>query len=241
MGVEYNPSIVTDGLLLCLDAGNAKSYSGSGTVWTDLSGRGNNGTLFDGPTFSDTDGRGSMVFDGLNDRVHVASPSDRFAWTPSGSGNNSLSIDMWVKSDDTDGGRFISKPWNGNGEYNYGIVHNGFVNQTGNQSHTLSFASLTTGTWQHICAVITPTQKIVYRNGVLNASENHSTTNNTPTNGNGNIALCIMSLYPYGAGWSGATTFSIPKNLSSVKVYSAALTASQAAQNFNALRGRFGI
>ena len=45
MGIAYNPRIVTDGLVLALDAGNTKSYPGSGTTWTDLSGQGNNGTL----------------------------------------------------------------------------------------------------------------------------------------------------------------------------------------------------
>jgi hypothetical protein len=45
MAISYNPRIVTDGLVLALDAGNPKSYPGSGTTWTDLSGNGNNGTL----------------------------------------------------------------------------------------------------------------------------------------------------------------------------------------------------
>ena len=45
MGVAYNSSIVTNGLVLCLDAGNRKSYPGSGTTWTDLSGNGRNATL----------------------------------------------------------------------------------------------------------------------------------------------------------------------------------------------------
>ena len=45
MGVAYNSRIVTDGLVLALDAGNTKSYPGSGTTWTDLSGNGRNGTL----------------------------------------------------------------------------------------------------------------------------------------------------------------------------------------------------
>jgi hypothetical protein len=41
MGIAYNPRTITDGLVLCLDAANPKSYPGSGTTWTDLSGRGN--------------------------------------------------------------------------------------------------------------------------------------------------------------------------------------------------------
>ena len=68
MGVAYNSKIVTDGLVLCLDAGNSKSYPGTGTTWTDLSGRGNTGTLTNGPTYSSANG-GSIVFDGSNDFV----------------------------------------------------------------------------------------------------------------------------------------------------------------------------
>jgi hypothetical protein len=40
MGIAYNPRTITDGLVLCLDAANSKSYPGSGTTWTDLSGNG---------------------------------------------------------------------------------------------------------------------------------------------------------------------------------------------------------
>ena len=52
MTVAYNPRIVTDGLVLALDAGNIKSYPGNGVTLTDLSGKGNNGTLINGPTYS---------------------------------------------------------------------------------------------------------------------------------------------------------------------------------------------
>ena len=62
------PNIVEDGLVLALDAGNTKSYPGSGTTWTDLSGKGNNGTLTNGPTFDSGNG-GAIFFDGGNDYV----------------------------------------------------------------------------------------------------------------------------------------------------------------------------
>ena len=68
MGVAYNPNIVTDGLVLCLDAANKRSYPGTGTTWTDRSANGNNGTLTNGPTFDSANG-GSIVFDGTNDYV----------------------------------------------------------------------------------------------------------------------------------------------------------------------------
>tara|TARA_R110002020_G_scaffold10873_7_gene41315 strand:+ start:909 stop:1544 length:636 start_codon:yes stop_codon:yes gene_type:complete len=74
MAVGYNPRAVTDGLVLALDAGNAKSYPGSGTTWSDLSGNSNNGTLTNGPTFSSADG-GYFTFDGTNDYVQFTSTS----------------------------------------------------------------------------------------------------------------------------------------------------------------------
>jgi len=64
---ELDP-VVTTGLQLYLDAGNASSYPGSGTTWTDLTVNGRNGTLTNGPTYSGTNG-GSIVFDGTNDFV----------------------------------------------------------------------------------------------------------------------------------------------------------------------------
>ena len=67
MAVGYNPKVVPDGLVLALDAGNTKSYPGSGTTWTDTVG-GNNGTLTNGPTYSSNNG-GYLDFDGTNDHV----------------------------------------------------------------------------------------------------------------------------------------------------------------------------
>ena len=74
MALSHSPSIITDSLILCLDAANTKSYPGSGTVWTDLSGNGNNVTLTNGPTYSSVDGR-SIVFDGTNDYADFFAPN----------------------------------------------------------------------------------------------------------------------------------------------------------------------
>ena len=52
MGVQYNPGIVTEGLVLSVDAADKTSYPGSGTTWTDLSGNGNDGTFAGDPTFN---------------------------------------------------------------------------------------------------------------------------------------------------------------------------------------------
>jgi hypothetical protein len=68
--VDSGQKIVTSGLILHLDAGQLRSYSGSGTTWRDISGNGSNGTLTNGPTFDSGNG-GSIVFDGSNDYVSI--------------------------------------------------------------------------------------------------------------------------------------------------------------------------
>jgi hypothetical protein len=72
MGIAYNSRVVVEGLVLALDAGNLKSYPGTGTTWTDLSGNGNNGTLtnMDGGNLNSANG-GSFTFDGSNEYTQL--------------------------------------------------------------------------------------------------------------------------------------------------------------------------
>jgi hypothetical protein len=70
MAYQNGPKIITDGLVLCLDTGNPKSYPGSGTIWTDLSRNNRDGTLTNGPTYNSSNG-GNITFDGTNDQVIV--------------------------------------------------------------------------------------------------------------------------------------------------------------------------
>jgi hypothetical protein len=58
--------IVTNGLVLALDAADKNSYPGSGTTWRDMSGNNSNSTLTNSPTFNSANG-GSIVFDGVDD------------------------------------------------------------------------------------------------------------------------------------------------------------------------------
>ena len=94
---RYFPEeIVSDGLLLNLDATNSSSV-GVGTTWTDLSGNGNNGTLFNGSYHSDGPllDAGFVSFDGTNDYVSVASTTD-FAF-----GTGDFTVEAWVRRDGT--------------------------------------------------------------------------------------------------------------------------------------------
>ena len=93
MAVGYNPRIVTDGLVLALDAANTKSYGGSGTTWTDLSSSGNNGTI-SGATYNSGNG-GYFDFNGINDSVETS--SDMF------NPNANFTFSSWVNADTTTG------------------------------------------------------------------------------------------------------------------------------------------
>ena len=79
MATYYSPKIVTDGLVLALDAANRKSYNSGSTTWYDLSGNNNNGTLYNGPTFNSANS-GSIVFDGVDDysTSFISSPGSNF-------------------------------------------------------------------------------------------------------------------------------------------------------------------
>jgi len=91
MGLGHNPSITTDGLILYLDAANARSYPGSGTTWFDLSGFGNNHTLANSPTFSS----GAFTFNGSNQGFNKASAM---------SGTGALNtVQIWMSTSDTKG------------------------------------------------------------------------------------------------------------------------------------------
>jgi hypothetical protein len=240
MATFYNARLVTTGLVFAFDAGNNKSYTSGSSTWVDLTGNANNGSLVDGTSYATS---GSLVFDGTANRVHVTSPNNLLTWTPSGVGNNNISIETWVKTTDTSG-NIISKPWNGNGEYNYRFGSNTLILAVSASSNSIGFTSVATGTWQHICVIITPTQFAVYRNGTLNAGfTNHGLTANIPafSNENNNIALCIMSLYPYGSGWAGSTGFSIQGEMSILRFYNRVLSANEVLENYNATRSRFGV
>lgn len=219
-----------------MDPANTKSYPGTGTTVLDLSGNSYSGTLRNGVTFA----ANAFGFDGMDDHIIWSSPSSRWSWTPSGSGLNTMTIDIWVKT--TDGsGIVVSKPWNGNGEYNYWIHSgNAWYVSSGGAGYTQGFSSYLTGLWENITCIVTPTQVATYRNGSLSANfANHLLTGNTPTYGNSNLELTCMTMYPYGS------TFDIPShavvgNVGLFRVYNRVLSATEVLQNYSAARGRFG-
>ena len=225
MGIAYNSRVVVDGLVLCLDAANTKSYPGSGTTWTDLSGRGNTGTLTNGPTYSSTNG-GSLSFDGVDDKV-VISSSSSFAF---GTGN--LTVTGWGYVTSHINYRILASTRPGNGGYanawHIGTDANGTILLYSN-AFNLQSASNAVPVNQWFYWTFTRDTGIgkLFVNTIVVASG--SVTNDYTLTQIGIGDFPITGAEP----WSG--------RISNTSIYNRALSAAEIQQNYNALRGRFGI
>lgn len=222
----YGPKIITDGLILCLDAGNNKSYPGSGESWYDLSGS-NNGSLTNGVGYS-TANNGCLTFDGSNDYVSLPLVT---------SASNSISISCWFKTlNINQAGQMIfynGSDGSGNG---YGLA----VNSEGTTDGKILFLYggvtwIDTGfqtandTWYNAVMIIeSDNSNKLYINGSL-VFTGSAYSINTPTTHTEIGRNDYPSLrYFYG---------SIAQTL----MYNRELTQSEISQNYNALRGRFGL
>ena len=223
MGVKYSPKIVTDGLVLCLDAANTKSYPGSGTVWTDLSGNGNNGTLTNGPTFSSVNG-GVIVLDGINDYIDVPINLSVINHTIIGA-SRYVSIDAGATVFERGGRTFTAKNNNwlmghwGSSTTKY--YAEGWVTTSDNPVNSdLNWRTYaTTGDY-------TGDQWSFYVNGIRDTGPN--------TNGvNGPDGFAIGS-------YAGTSEFS-NSHISYLIAYNRLLSPNEILQNHNALKGRFGL
>jgi hypothetical protein len=231
MSLSHSPKIVTNGLVLCLDAADKKSYPGTGTLWADRSGNGNNGTLISTPTFNNENG-GSLSFDGA-DYVTVPNSSNINLI-------NTISLETWVKYTTPLNTVLIEKS-SSNSHYQLQIFSSSlgspaiagqlvFMLQPSSADWVVSGIVTNDGSWYHVVGTYdraVSTAKI-YVNGVLrntNSSISTGPTSNTQP-------LLIGSR-------SGSTGFG--GSIGGVKIYNRALTAQEILQNFNATRGRYGI
>jgi hypothetical protein len=223
MALAHSPRIVTDGLVLALDAGNTKSYPGSGTAWTDLTGRGNNGTLTDGPTYSSADG-GSIVFDGSNDYVQCTGSLTVTAAT----------FVTWIKRNGNQGtydGILFSRGTNITGMAYYTSNQLGYTWNNDINTYTWS-SGLTVPdlTWCMIAVSVTSTAATAYlcqTSGITSATNivNHSSS--------------VLNDIKLAQDDFGGRFFN--GNISIAMIYNKALTADEIRQNFNATRARYGI
>ena len=215
MATNYNPAIVTDGLVLCVDAANSKSYPGSGSTFFDLSGNNRHGTLLNSPAH-DTEAGGCFHFDATNERIslpinlqntqYTVMGIARYA-TSSGNGRVISATNNWLMG------------WYANNT-SYYYANSGWVH-TGNGGHTTDW----------ICFAATGDTVAenykLYRNGVLIKTRTVS-----GANGPNGITL---------GGWGNGSAEASNCKVAYVNAYRRVLTDAEVRQNYNALKGRFGL
>lgn len=219
------PTVVTEGLILRLDAGNNLSYPGSGTTWTDLSGFNNHMTIVGSPTYSSTEG---FTFDGTVSKYIIRNPITMPTTT--------LSAEIWVKTTDSGSGIIsystteADNAWLLFSPNNLQLYVSSGVNTTG--------VNIATGTWKQVVRTSNRStgEEIIYVNGVVAYT---GTLSAGITLASGGSLVLAQEQDSVGGGFSAAQAFD--GNIASFNLYNRILTAAEVAQNFNALRGRFGV
>ena len=227
--MKFGPNIVSDGLRFHIDPANPNSYPGSGTTMNSLTDS-QTCTLINGPTF-DAGNKGSIVFDGTNDCGRITTNGlTNFA-------NQSFTIDMWVKLDDTTSTQgLFTYPYNdtlsGNA-FCYGIfVSSGLIflaynKGNGTYNSPAAFLPTTQGNWFRVCVTYTSGSQKMY----LNQFQNFSTTV-TNTISFSQMEVVIGAFLDNG-------TLPLNGNVADVKYYDRALTSDEVLQNYNATKSRF--
>jgi len=226
MAFNYSPKVVTDGLVLYLDAANPKSYTSGSTAWRDLTRNGNTGTLTNGPTFSSANG-GNIVFDGVDDFVSTTYISNTFnnhtqtiwyKWN----GINQLAGLIYLGNLTNSGMGLViynGSPSGGSGNQ-VGVLYGGLVFNAVPTTITLNSNS-----WNYMVVTRNDTTTKLYNNSNLVGS-----TTSTPN-----------SAVSYQFNYGNITSFAAGGNVSNINFYNRELTEQEIKQNFNAIKGRFGL
>jgi hypothetical protein len=243
-------NIVTNGLILNLDAANPRSYPQpyNGTTWSNLVAVSSSlaGSLVNGVGYTGSNG-GALVFDGTND--YTAMTGNTFNYSPGTTGE--LTLEAWVYAT----GPFSTYPPE-NITAIGGIIGQGIYNNTTGwglgiqragagsfqyefQTRNVSIASITTkadfttGSWSHVVGSFTRNDfSRIYLNGNLAGS-----ASSTPYNG---ITL-TPNINDAAIGRAGGSNFSIGGRVAIGRLYNRPLTSTEVLQNFNATRARFGV
>jgi hypothetical protein len=236
MGLAHSPNPPMDGIVLCFDAANVKSYPGSGITWNNLCERTGNATLINGPTYS-SDFGGYINFDGSNDYASVPSNTEYLL-------ANEFTMTAWVRPTSNPGnygaicGTFDNIPnsyygfnfsiqpnsqrfyflvggWNG-GSYNYIPASNQYnINE-----------------WYHLVGTTKGTTSKFYINGVLNTTYTQAA-----------VAVPGSSITQFllGRFYQNSNNFYYVGDLASTYLFNRELTETEIKDTFNIQRGRFGV
>ena len=246
MAFNYSPRVITDGLVLYLDAANRYSYISGSTSWNDISRGGNNGTLVNGPTFNAANG-GSIVFDGTNDYVFVSRSVNLEPTSITmqcafymGTWNNYPGLmakgywDSTTTPKDFEGYGMHIRP-----NYNLWVDFNNSgsraILQDISQGGQGVNAGITQNSFNFITVTIGSMGANIYNKGINYYSDN---TNYTIayTGNNGGVVPADLWI-----GWMQFKGGTLDGKIYNASIYNRALSAAEVRQNYNATKTRFGL
>ena len=228
MALAHSPKIVTDGLILCLNGGDQKSYiSGSGTTWTDRSGNSNNGTLTNGPTFNS---EGYFELDGTNDKITSGA---KLSNTENGS------IYLWCKpyTPPNTSGHMMAYQGTGVGRIWLYIYSSGAIGLNTYFGSGKDFYLTATGTnplnkWGLFTVTFNRNDKEkIYYNGQLINSKDISSASSDSWNSS--------YLATGGFDYDGPSWYTAEMDVAQFLAYNVEHSADQIQQSYNAMKGRF--
>ena len=213
----------TPSLVLSLDAGNVLSYSGTGATWSDLT-IFNNDTFFsiNNPTYS-VSGGGSFQFGDVDDSFVLAATANGFPL-----GDSQYTIETWINPDNLSQltalvvyGTLGENSANAIGLSNSSIVVDWVDNILSSPTQ-----SMIPGNWYYLSSTYDGTDRKIYLNGTLIASDTPGVTHSITTGDTFTIGNFM------GLPFTG--------KISIVKLHTKALSGSKLLSNFNSLKNRFG-
>ena len=221
--VSITNCLIKDGLVLYLDASKKESYSESGTIWYDFSGKGNNGTLLNGVVYDTTDGD-NLYFDGANDYINIGNKDSLKFGYGDFTANIFIKFPNYIDTNKA----FIQKRTNTSLGYeiHYNANSRIFGNTAfgfGGESNTL----IELNKWYNICVLRNNGVTYLYINGTLDRYANNN--------------IDASSENPFVIARDHVNGRFLNSNISVVQVYNRALSEAEIEQNFNSLRQRYGI
>ena len=236
MAVAYNPSIITDGLVLYLDAANLKSYPGSGTTWNDLSGNNNNAPMVNTPTYSNLK-NGAFTFDGAGTNYFDLDSKASLVNVNAGT------VGGWVRFNDlnSDSTNYVFVSYGGNAYGGGFILEHAGLGGTSLRLELVTFGGSISGAPRanidkstalpyqgqdiYMIGTWTTSEVKLYINGVLLSTV--STNAALPSRS----TLRISNEGNRARGVNG--------NVYNCSIYNRALSAQEILQNYNATKGRY--
>ena len=224
MSLNHSPAIVTDGLVLCLDAANIRSYPKTGTTWTDLINQ-KQGTLRNGASF-DGSNSGNISFDGTNDYISTDFDPVEISGT-----NFVFSLCVYFNASAISTTSIFLGNVSGSGRYLIGLQNQssnlyGYFNLNNINNSGTSQSLMSLNTWNHFTLTYDDASIKSYVNGVL--VETTSTS-----------AVLFVDWNNMVIGqWSSGSQLMNGK-IASMLHYNRALTADEILQNYKATRGRY--